>query len=37
MTRLRDQFKHEFGISRDTTVQMLFRLGYAEATRHSPR
>lgn len=37
MTRLREEFKGEFGVRPGDTAQMLFRLGYAEPTRHSPR
>jgi len=37
MTRLREEFKGEFDVGSGDTVQMLFRLGYAEPTPHSPR
>jgi len=37
MMRLRQEFKSEFGVRPADTAQMLFRLGYAESTRHSPR
>jgi hypothetical protein len=37
MASLRAQFEGEFGVTSGETVQMLFRLGYAEPTLHSAR
>jgi len=37
MLPLQAEFKKEFGIKADDTVQMLFRLGRAKATPHGPR
>jgi hypothetical protein len=37
MASLREQFNREFGVASGQTVQMLFRLGYAERTVHSAR
>jgi len=37
MLPLQNEFKQHFGIATNDTVQMLFRLGTAEATAHSPR
>jgi hypothetical protein len=37
MASLRARFKGEFGVASGETVQMLFRLGYAEPTLHSAR
>ncbi|MDW6004075.1 Acg family FMN-binding oxidoreductase [Vibrio mangrovi] len=37
MLTLQDEFKQHFGISHSDTVQMLFRLGKAEATPLTPR
>lgn len=37
MSALQADFKKQFNIKQDDTVQMLFRLGRAEATHHSPR
>jgi len=37
MLTLQQEFKQHFKIPQSQTVQMLFRLGYADATAHGPR